>query len=135
MIYCRFLYSVIYNNTLAGETVSLRLGGLLGFVVFEGVPALGAEGYLGVVAGNHGAAELGARDVADDVDAFDFLDFLVIGERHGEQKLVVLAAVERGRHEIHIELLGHRGGLIVDGDAVLVDAASAVTLRADVYQL
>ena len=56
----------------------------------------------------------------------------MVVKRHGEQKFVVLAAVESRCNEIHAELFGHDSRLIVDGDAVLIDAASCVALLADV---
>ena len=66
--------------------------------------------------------------------ARQFLDLVMAVERHGEQKFIVFSAVKGGGDEIHAEFFGHDGSLIVDGDAVFVDAASGVALLADVEQ-
>ena len=59
-------------------------------------------------------------------------DFVMGGEGHGEEELVVFASVEGCGDEVHVELLGHGCGLVVDGYAVFVDAAAGVALVADV---
>ena len=76
-------------------------------------------------------------DMADDGDAFDVLDFLVIFLGNGEKELVVLAAVERvaERNQVLAYLLADVRGLVVDGDVVFVDFASAGRVFADVEQL
>ena len=68
-------------------------GGLFGGVGGHVVEALGAEGHLGAVAGNHCGAKLGFGYMADDFHAFDFADGVVLVERYGEKKFVILASV------------------------------------------
>ena len=62
-------------------------------------------------------------------------DFVMGGEGHGEEELVVFASVEGCGDEVHVELFGHGRGLVVDGYAVFVDAAAGVALVADVQEL
>ena len=90
-------------------------GGLVSGLFGEGIPALGLDGDFRAVAGDEGGPEGGGCDVADDLDAGDFLDFLVGVERDGEEQLVVLAAVHGGGDEVHVQFLGHQGCLVVDG--------------------
>ena len=92
----------------------------------EGIPALGFQLYFASVAAYEIVAQLGFRDVADDFYSIQALYFIVVGEGDGEEKLVVLAAIEGCRNEVHVELLGHDCGLVVDGDAVFVNPASDV---------
>ena len=63
------------------------------------------------------------------------LGFFVIRQGEGEEQLVVLATVEGAGGDVEVELFGRNGGLVVNGDALLVDAAPHVALRADVEQL
>ena len=58
----------------------------------------------------------------------------MVGQRDGEQQLIVLAAIHSRRNQVHVELLGLDGGLVVDGYAVLVNAASHTRRLADVQQ-
>lgn len=73
--------------------------------------------------------------VADDLDVLQLADAVVLGKGDGEEEFIVLAAVQRAGGYVHVQLLGHDGGLIVEGDALLVDAAAGVALGADVRQL
>ena len=43
--------------------------------------------------------------------------------------------MEGSRGEVHVELLGHDGRLVVDREAILVDAATDLAARGDVEQL
>ena len=73
--------------------------------------------------------------MADNADAFEFRNGFVGGQRHGEEQLVVLAAVHRGHNEVHVKFFGHNGGLVVDGNAVFVDAAAGFGRFAQVHEL
>ena len=66
--------------------------------------------------------------------AVHLLNLLVVADWHGEEQFVVLAAVEGARRNVHVQLLSHHRRLIVDRYVLLVDAASAVRLLADVHQ-
>ena len=96
---------------------------------------MGAESHLGAIARNHSAAVFFFGDISDDLDALYGADLVVVSERHGEKQLVVFAAVKGSSDQVHIDFLCHHSGLVVDGNAVLVDAAAAVALLADVEQL
>ena len=63
------------------------------------------------------------------------LDYLVVaGQRYCKQEFIVLSTVQGACIDIHIELFGHDRRLVVNGDALLIDAAPRVALFADVYQ-
>ena len=68
-------------------------------------------------------------------DALQVFHLLIVAYTHGEEQLVVLAAVQRAGGHVQIQLLGHHGGLVVDGQVLFVDAAAATALVADVQQL
>ncbi len=51
-----------------------------------------------------------------------------------EQELIVLSTIEGGSHEVHVDFLGHYCSLVVDWNAVFVDAASGVAVLADMEQ-
>lgn len=71
---------VIDFDTPTFKVCGLFLGGSFG----EGIPALGLDGDFGAVAGDEGGSQGGLCDVADDLYAGDFLDFLVGVEGDGE---------------------------------------------------
>ena len=60
---------------------------------------------------------------------------VVLGQGHGEEELVVFAAVEGAGGDVHVELFGGYCGLVVEGYAFFVDAAAAVAGFADVLEL
>ena len=95
---------------------------------------MGAEGYFSSVAGDHGTSERGFGYVADEFHAGEFFYLLMIVEGHGEEKFIILSAVESCGHEIHSEFFGHDCSLVVNGDTVLIDAAAGVALLADVEE-
>lgn len=97
------------------------------------VPALGLEVELGAVLGDELLPELGPRDVANDFDVGNLQHALMVGEGNGEEKFVVLPAVEGCGIDIHVELFGRDGCLIVHRDAFLIDAAAHTALLADVH--
>ena len=55
----------------------------------------------------------------------------MVGNGHGKQQFVILAAVEGASRQVHVELLCHDGRLVVDGNMLLIDAATDLALRAD----
>ena len=81
----------------------------------EGVPALGGEGDFFAVASDEEFAVLGLGDVSDDIDIVNGDEFLVVGERAGEEQFVVLSAVEGAGNDVQVHLLGERGCLIING--------------------
>ena len=98
------------------------------------IPALRLEFKLLIVTGYEHLAEFLVSDVADEFDTLDLLDFLVIAYGNGEEQFVVLATVEGAGGDVHIHLLGHDGGLVVDGDVLLIDAAADARLFADMHE-
>ena len=106
-------------------------------VVILACPTLSNEVDGHVLMGDQFGSRSGIGDVPDDGEAFDVLDFLVIFLGNGEKELVVLAAVERvaERNQVLAYLLADVRGLVVDGDVVFVDFASAGRVFADVEQL
>ena len=56
----------------------------------------------------------------------------MVGERHGEEEFVVLAAVEGAGGDVHIQFLGCRGCLVIERYALLVEAAAHAGGFADV---
>ena len=81
------------------------------------------------------AAKFGLCHVADKLDVLELDDLVVVGQGNGEQQLIILAAVQGAGKDIHVEFFGHDCGLVVNGDALLVDAAAGVALLADMYKL
>ena len=98
------------------------------------VPALGLELEFLVVAGDEDVAEAGIGDVANELDILYLLYLLVVADGHGEEQLVVFTAIEGTGGDIHVQLLSHDGGLVVDGQLLLEDAAADVALLADVHE-
>ena len=95
-------------------------------------PSLGFQFEGVAVAGDKAVALAGGAGVADDADFLDGEELVVVGERDGKQEFVVLSAGEGAHRGVHVEFLGHAEGLVVDGDFVLVDAASQSGVVADV---
>ena len=58
----------------------------------------------------------------------------MVGQGDGEQEFVVLASVQGAGIDVHIEFLSHYCGLVVNGDALLIDAAAGTALLADMYE-
>ena len=98
-------------------------------------PALCLQLHLHAVAGDKSKSHALVHDVADDAYVLHRCNLLMVSNGDGEQQLEVLAAVKRACDDIEVELLGHDGCLIVDGDALLVDTASGTALTADVHEL
>ena len=65
------------------------------------------------------------------LNAFHFGNLFMVGDGHGEQQFVILAAVEGASRQVHVELLCHDGRLVVDGNMLFIDAATDLALRAD----
>ena len=85
------------------------------------------------VAGNELRAQFGARDMADNLDVVDGRYTFVVGEGHGEEEFIVLAAIEGCGVDVEVEFLGSNGRLVVDGDAFFVEAATRLTASANVH--
>ncbi len=103
------------------------------FLVFcQRVPALGFQFKLCAVACDEHLAQFGFADAADDGHAVHGRHFVVVGERHGEEEFVVLAAVEGAGGDVHIQFLGCRSSLVVKRYALLVEAAAHAGGFADV---
>ncbi len=96
------------------------------------VEALCLDRYLIAVAGHQSASKILLGDIAYDLHTLHFFDFFVVGERHGEQKFIVLAAVHGCGHKVHAQFFCHDCCLIIDGYAVLIHATSRVACLADV---
>ena len=99
---------------------------------FQGVPALRAQRYFTLaVACNKHPAKLGFGDIAYYFYAFDFFYFVAVGQRHGEEQFVVLAAVKCGGDKISCSVPQPRyRGLVVDGYSVFVHTAAYVAVFA-----
>ena len=80
------------------------------------------------------AAKFGLRHVTYQLDVLELDDLVVVSQGDGKEQLVVLATIQGAGVDIHIELFGHDSGLVVNGYALLIDAAAGVTLLADVYE-
>ena len=99
----------------------------------QGVPALCLESVFAAVASDEGAAFVGLGDVADDAYVFECRDGVVLREWHGEEQFVVFASVQGTGADVQVQFFGHRGGLVVEGQTLLVDAAACLALLADVH--
>lgn len=97
--------------------------------------ALGLEVHFATIAGYESTAEILASNVADDLDTFETLDTFVVCQGYGEEEFIILSSVEGGCHEVHIQFLSHHRCLIIDWDAVFVDATSRMAVMAYVEEL
>ena len=79
-------------------------------------------------------AEFRLGDVSDEADILHILYLLVVANGYGKQQLVVFASVESAGGDVHVQLLGHHGRLVVNGNLLLEDATAHVRLLADVQQ-
>ena len=73
--------------------------------------------------------------MANDLYLGHGLHAVVHGQRHGEEQLIVLAAVESCGDDVEVHLLGRHGRLVVERYALLIDAAAHVALVADMQRL
>ena len=87
-------------------------------------PPLCFELKLLIITGYEHFSEICIGNVSDELDTVNLLDFLMIADGNGEQQLVIFAAVEGTGGDVHVHLLGHDSGLIVDGDILLIDATA-----------
>ena len=74
------------------------------------------------------------RDVADDLDVLQLAHYFVGREGNGKEQFIILSPVEGACGYIHVELFCHGCSLIVERNALLVDATSHMTLGTDVKQ-
>ena len=102
------------------------------FLIFETIPALGLDVEFLTIAGDEGTTEVGTGDVTDDLDVLHSCYLFVKSQRHGEEEFVILAAVEGAGGDVHIEFFSCYGCLVVERDALLVEAATHVGLLTDV---
>ena len=73
-------------------------------------------------------------DMSDEMHSLDVFHSLMIADGHSEEQFIVLTAVEGASGDIEVEFLCHHRSLIVDGDILLEDAASHMTLMADMEE-
>ena len=99
------------------------------------LPALCFQLHLTAIAGDEHTTQFGLGDVANEADALYLAHLLVVGEGHGEQQLVVFATIEGAGGDVHVELFGHHGGLVVERDVLFIHAAAGAALLADVHEL
>ena len=86
------------------------------------------------VSRDEGLALLRLRNIADHANVFEGRNGIIHGERNCEYQLVVFSSVEGTSADVHVQLLGHRGSLVVEGQSLLVDAATRLALLADMHQ-
>ena len=98
------------------------------------IPSLGLDRNFTAVARDHSRAKFRFGDVSDHPYSVDGLDLLLVGERHCEEKFVVLATVHSRSHKIHIEFLSHDSCLIIDGDSVFVYTTADIRCLAYMQQ-
>ena len=98
------------------------------------IPPLCFELKLLIVTGYEHFAELCVGDVANEFDAFDLLDLLMVADGDGKEQFVVFAAIEGAGGDVHVHLLCHHGSLIVDGNVLLVNPATDARLLADMEE-
>ena len=72
--------------------------------------------------------------MSDHFHVVERFDERVCREGHGEEQLVVLAAVESAGAYVEIQLFGGHSSLVVDGQAVFVDAAAHVGAATEVEE-
>ena len=75
---------------------------------------MGGEGDLFAVAADEEFAVLRLGDMPDDIDIVNRDEFLVVGERAGEEQFVVLSAVEGAGNDVQVHLLGECSRLIIN---------------------
>ena len=80
------------------------------------------------------SSKLRSCHVADEFYVLELDDLVVVGQGYGKEEFVVLASIQGAGIDIHVEFFGHDGGLVVNGDALLIDAAAGVALLADMYE-
>ena len=122
------------ENGLAHPGWKYILSAILVLFIAEGIPALRLKFKFIVVACDKHAAETFFRDVTDLPDSLYFLYLFIVADGHGEEQFVVFSAIERAGREVHIELFGGDGRLIIDGDFFFINTAAAVALLADMHQ-
>ena len=74
-------------------------------------------------------------DMPDDTDTFKVLYFLIVTNRASEEQLIVLSAIQSTSGEVHVHLLCHYSGLVVDRNLLLEQSATCITFLADVHYL
>ena len=102
--------------------------------MIESIPTLGFQGEFLVVSSHEGGAEFRFGDITDHAYTLEHIHLILHGERDSEEEFIVFSAVQGTCGEVHVELFGCDGGLIVDRYVLLEDAASAPGLFADVHQ-
>ena len=95
---------------------------------FQRIPALRFQFQFVAVAGHQCTAQFRLGDVTDDFDILHLGHRLMCCQRDGEEQFVVLAAIQGTSAQAHVELFGHHGSLVVDGNTFLIDPATYVTL-------
>ena len=98
-------------------------------------PALGTKFKLLGIAHDQVATKLLLGDIADLANAFHRLYLLMISDRDGKQKFIILTSAQGGSSKIHIKLLASRRRLVVDGDVLLIDTTATMALLTEVAKL
>ena len=99
--------------------------------MIESIPTLGFQGEVLVVSSNEGGAEVRFGDITDHAYTLEHIHLILHSERDSEEEFIVFTAIECSSDEVHIELLRHDGGLIVDRDTILIQAATYTGSLAD----
>ena len=98
-------------------------------------PALCLQLHLGTIACDEGKAHRVAHNVSDYTYILHCGNLLMVGNGDCEQQFIILASTKSAGDDIEVQLLGHNGSLVVNGDALLVDSATHPALLAYVHQL
>ena len=103
-------------------------------LIFQWVPPLSFEFKLLSISRDEHFAEGFLSDVTYLLNAFHLFDFGMVADGYSEEQFVVFATIHSTCGEVHIEFFSHDSCLIVDGDVLLVDATTAMTLLTDVHE-
>ena len=99
--------------------------------MFKGIGGLWVELKLVWVGGDEGRRELGFSNMRYEVNGLDLGKVLMVGDGEGEEELVMVGGVEGGSGEVDVEVVWDEGGLVVDGNMVLIDGGREVGLGGD----
>ena len=99
-----------------------------------GGPALSLElNFLSRI-GNKVTSLFGRGHVTYELHIFQTDYLVVVGKRYGEEQFVIFSSVKGACEYVHVQIFGHDCGLVVNGDALLIDAAPGITLFTYMYE-